>query len=91
MGQTPIEAAPAGISPVHHPDGWVGLSEGEGQDAVRARWIRPHGQPAGQIHLDVIEAGWDDWVLSDVDPSGTRIITTPRRSGPLLVRAPSRP
>lgn len=40
LAEAQIDAAPAGISPVHHPDGWVGLSEGEGQDAVRAWWVR---------------------------------------------------
>ena len=39
-----IEAAPAGINPIHHPDGWVGLSEGEGQDAARTWWIRSASQ-----------------------------------------------
>jgi hypothetical protein len=87
LAQVPIAAAPAGISPVHHPDGWVGLSEGEGQDAVRAWWVRSAGRSPAQARIQVLDAGWDDWVLSDVDPSGTKIITTPHNSGPLLVRA----
>jgi hypothetical protein len=85
--QAPIEAEPAGITPVHHPDGWVGLSEGEGQDAVRAWWIRSGGQGPGETQLDVLDGGWNDWVLSDVDASGTKIITTPHGAGPLLVRS----
>jgi hypothetical protein len=87
LAQAPINAAPAGISPVHHPDGWVGLSEGEGQDATRAWWIRPASQSSGQTRIDILDAGWDDWVLSDVDPSGSKVITTPHNSGPLLVRS----
>lgn len=82
-----IEAAPAGINPIHHPDGWVGLSEGEGQDAVRAWWVRSASGPGGDRRLEVLDAGWDDWVLTDVDPSGTKIITTPHGTGPLLVRS----
>jgi hypothetical protein len=82
-----IEAAPAGISPVHHPDGWVGLSEGEGQDAVRAWWVQRAAGLGADRHLEVLDAGWDDWVLCDVEPSGAKIITTPHGSGPLLVRS----
>jgi hypothetical protein len=87
LAQAPIGAAPAGVSPVHHRDGWVGLSEGEGQDAARAWWVRSAGQLPGQIHIEILDAGWDDWVLSDVDPSGTKVITTPHNAGPLFVRA----
>lgn len=82
-----IEAAPAAISPIHHPDGWVGLSEGEGQDAARAWWVRPGSGRAAESPLEVLDAGWDDWVLCDVDPSGTKIITTPHNIGPLQVRS----
>ena len=56
----PIEGAPAGIEPIYHPDGWVGLSEGEGQDATRAWWVRSAGQSPGQIRIEVLDAGWDD-------------------------------
>jgi hypothetical protein len=88
VAQTRIEAEPAGIQPVHHPDGWVGLSDGEGQDAVRAWWVRSTGRAVGsRPRIDVLDAGWDDWVLSDVDGSGTMIITTPHNAGPLLVRS----
>lgn len=78
-----IQAAPAGINPVHHPDGWVGLSEGEGQDAVRAWWVRS----TSPARIEVMDAGWDDWVLSDVHHSGRTILTTPHRGGPLTVRS----
>jgi alcohol dehydrogenase, propanol-preferring len=71
-------------SPCHHCDGWVGLSEGEGQDAARAWWVWPAVDPAAG-GLEVIDAGWFDWVLADVNPSGTRVLTTPHVSGPLLV------
>jgi len=87
LATAPIEAAPAGISPIHHPDGWVGLSEGEGQDATRAWWIRSTDEGHGQVGIEVLDAGWDDWVLSDVDSTGTKIITTPHGAGPLLVRS----
>jgi len=87
VAEAPIEAAPAGIDPVHHPDGWVGLSEGEGQDAVKAWWVRSRRDNSGAAELDVLDAGWDDWVLADVDPTGMRIITLPHDAGPLLVRS----
>jgi hypothetical protein len=83
LAEVPIQAAPAGINPVHHPDGWVGLSEGEGQDAARAWWVRS----ASPVGIEVIDAGWDDWVLSDVHHSGRTIVTTPHRDGPLTVRS----
>jgi hypothetical protein len=65
----------------------VGLSEGEGQDAAQAWWVRSAGQVLGQIRIEVLDAGWDDWLLGDVDPSGAKVITTPHNTGPLLVRA----
>lgn len=34
--------------------------------------------------MKVLKGGW---ILSDVDPSGTNIITTPHMGGPLLVRS----
>lgn len=83
LAVTRIQAEPTGITPVHHPDGWVGLSEGEGQHAARTWWVRT----SGQRHIEVLDAGWDDWVLSDVDPSGSMIITTAHLGGPLLVRS----
>ncbi len=77
LAQARIEARPAGIVPVYHPDGWVGLSEGEGQDAARAWWVRSATQPGGQAGIEVLDAGWPDWILSDVDPAGARVTTTP--------------
>jgi hypothetical protein len=82
-----IDAAPAGITPVHHPDGWVGLSEGEGQDAVRAWWVRSDAGIGTDGQLQILDASWDDWVLTDVNPSGSKVITTPHGIGPLLVRS----
>jgi len=87
LAETPIRAKPEGIIPLHHPDGWVGLSEGEGQDAARSWWVRSTAEPSGQRFIEVIDAGWGDWVLSDVDPTGSLIITTPHLGGPLLVRS----
>lgn len=68
----PIRAAPEGIAAVHHPDGWVGLSEGEGQDAARTWWVRWASQFPGQMRIEVLDGGWDDWVLADVDASGSK-------------------
>jgi hypothetical protein len=87
LAAAPLMAIPAGIHPVHQPGGWVGLSEGEGQDAARAWWIRPADRATEGTELKVIDAGWDDWVLSDVDPSGSRIITTSHDGERLLVRS----
>lgn len=89
LAGVPIRAdEPAGISPIHHRDGWVGLSEGEGQDAARAWWVRSTGQRDGVDGLEVLDAGWDDWVLCDVDRSGSKIITVPHGCpGPLVVRS----
>jgi hypothetical protein len=84
LAEARIEAAPAGIHPVHQPDGWVGLSEGEGQDAVQAWWVRSR---PGTPEFDLLDAGWDDWVFADADPAGTRILTLPRYTSPLLVRS----
>jgi len=80
-----LATAPSGIAPVHHPDGWVGLSVSEGQDAARAWWVRlSHDDPAA---LEVIDAGWDDAVLADVDPSGKLVVTAPHGTGPLVIRS----
>jgi hypothetical protein len=87
LAETPIEARPAGIEPIHHPGGWVGLSEGEGQDAARAWWVRSASQPSGQMRIEVLEGGWDDWCLSDANPAGSMIITTAHGGGPLVVRS----
>ena len=81
-----ISTAPAGIQPVHHRDGWVGLSVGEGQDAARTWWVRLAGDPPAVPELEVIDAGWDDVVLADVHPTGTLVVTTPHGTGPLVIR-----
>jgi len=87
LAEAAIRAAPAVIRPVHHPDGWVGLSEGEGQDAARAWWVRSATSPRGPSRIEVRDAGWEHWVLSDVDRSGGVIITTPHGGGALAVRS----
>lgn len=84
LAEAPIKAAPAVIQPVHHPDGWVGLTEGEGQDAAKAWWVRSR---PGTPEFDLLDAGWDEWVLADADRAGTRILTLPHGAGPLLVRS----
>jgi hypothetical protein len=88
VADTIIATAPAGIQPIHHRDGWVGLSVGEGQDAARAWWVRLAGPDPGAAPgaLEVVDAGWDDQVLADVHPSGTLVVTAPHGTGPLVVR-----
>ena len=56
VAEVPIATAPAGIQPIHHRDGWVGLSVGEGQDAARAWWVRLSDEPPATLEL--IDAGW---------------------------------
>jgi len=80
----PLATAPAGIEPVHHRDGWVGLSVGEGQDAARAWWVRLSDDDPGA--LDLLDAGWDDAVLADVHGSGKVVVTAPLGTGPLVIR-----
>jgi hypothetical protein len=90
LAQARIEARPAGIEVVHHPDGWIGLSEGEGQDAARAWWVRSARQPGGQAGIEVLDGGWAYWILTDVNPAGAQVITTPHRgflSSALVVRS----
>jgi len=72
LAQHGIAGEPAGITPLPQRS-WVGLSEGEGQDAARAWWVRlaPNGE------LEVRDAGWDHEVLTDCDPAGGRILTAP--------------
>ena len=85
LAAAPIKAQPFGILPIHHPDGWVGLSEGEGQDRCQAWWVRSASQLPGQMRIEVLSGGWNDLCLSDVDPSGSKIVTAPHHGGPLLV------
>lgn len=87
LAAAPLMAEPAGIHPIHQPGGWVGLSEGEGQDTARAWWIRPVDRATEGTGLRVVDAGWDDWVLSDADPLGSRIITTSHDGGRLVTRS----
>jgi hypothetical protein len=84
VDQVHIEAAPNAIRPVHHPDGWVGLDEGEGQDRSATWWVR--ARPDGTV--DVVEAGWYDQVFADVHPGGDRVNTTGHcHVGPVVVRS----
>jgi hypothetical protein len=84
MAAATVRAAPAGVAPVHQPSGWVGLSEGEGQDAARTWWTRLTTGPWGS-RVEVIDAEWDDWVLSDVNQDGSSVLTAPHEGGPLTV------
>ena len=85
--ESAIPARPAGIGPFYHPDGWVGLSEGEGQDAAQAWWVRSASHSPGEMSIEVLDGGWKSWIFIDVDPTGSNIITTPHMGGPLLVRS----
>ena len=88
LAVAPIGAKPAGIEVIHHPDGWVGLSEGEGQDAVQAWWVRSASQPSGDMGIEVLSGGWKSWIFVDVNQAGSNIITTPHLGdGPILVRS----
>jgi hypothetical protein len=87
LGEAMISAVSAGIRPVHGPWDWVGLSEEEGQDAARVWWVRSATSPGELSRIEVLDAGWDHWVLSDADPSSGAIITAPDGNGPLLVRS----
>jgi hypothetical protein len=74
------------VTPVHHRDGWVGLStEEKWEEGSQTWWVRSHAKPSADF--DVIEADWNDWYLTDVDRSGTRILTTSVDDGPILVRS----
>ena len=83
VAEVPIATSPAGIQPIHHRDGWVGLSVGEGQDAARAWWVRLSDEPPATLEL--IDAGWTDAVLADVDPSGKLVVTAPHGTGPIVI------
>jgi len=79
-----IAIAPGGIQPIHHRDGWVGLSASEGHHGARAWWVRL-ADDDGPPRLEVIDGGWDDALLTDVDPSGKLIVTAPLGTGPLVI------
>jgi hypothetical protein len=83
--EAPIEE-PSAVYPVHHPDGWVGLSQGD-PDGSSAWWVRSAGGPGGPARIEMIHAGWDDCLLADVHHSGRMIVTTPHDGGPLTVRS----
>ncbi|MEA2687111.1 MAG: hypothetical protein QOE93_2306, partial [Actinomycetota bacterium] len=83
MAEAELETAPAAIVPVHHRDGWTGLSVSEGQDAARAWWVRLAEDDPGVLEL--IDPGWDDVVLGDVHRSGKVVVTVPHGVGPLVI------
>lgn len=82
-----IETDPAGIEAIPHPDGWTGLSIGEGQDRVLAWWVRADGADG----VEWFTLTHDGEILVDVHPDGDRILLTPHSSGfggdDLVVRA----
>jgi hypothetical protein len=94
LAATPIQARAAGISPVHHPDGWVGLSEGEGQDAAQAWWVWSASQFPGQMRIEVrwrhdrerAPKGGGNVSLPSARTAGSRTWTSPR---PFTLSLPS--
>jgi hypothetical protein len=50
LAQAAIQTAPARVHPIYHQDGWVGLSAGEGQDAVKAWWVGQQATPPACAH-----------------------------------------
>ncbi len=83
VADAPIGIAPGAIQPIHHRDGWVGLSASEGQHSARAWWVRLSDDEPSK--LDVVDPGWDDALLTDVDPSGKLVVTAPLGTGPLVI------
>jgi hypothetical protein len=82
----PLHCNAAGSEVLIHPDGkHVGLSVGEGQDAVRIYWgTFRNGR------LQVVEHDRQDRVLCDVHPAGKMFLTMPHGGGPVeLHRFPS--
>ena len=75
----PLGAAAARAAHATLPDQRLALVSGA--DRVRA------AGGARPPRLDVLDAGWDDAVLIDVDGVGDRVLTSPRRGGPLTVRS----
>jgi hypothetical protein len=73
---------PAGMIPLPQPMGWVGVAESEGENASRVWWVRRTGPV-----FDVLSAPWDDEHLSDVDASGSRILTTALDTGRIRIRS----
>jgi hypothetical protein len=75
------------MMPLHQRDGWVGVSESEGENAARAWFIRGgHSEPP-ESRLDVRDPGWNDEQLTDVDHTGDRILTTALNAGRITVRS----
>jgi hypothetical protein len=70
----PVDTVPDMVKPVHHRDGWVGLPTEERHEGGRTWWVRSRPGPAAEF--DVIDPGWEDCYFTDVDASGTRILTT---------------
>jgi hypothetical protein len=83
LGFAPLHCNAAGSEVLIHPDGeHVGLSVGEGQDAVRIYWGSfRNGQ------LQVVEHDRQDRVLCDIHPSGKMFLTTPHGEGPVALHS----
>jgi hypothetical protein len=72
LGVAPLECRAAGSHHVPHPDGvHVGLSVGEGQDAVQVYWGRWDGRPI------VTRLDSHSRVLVDVRPDGSQYLAMP--------------
>ena len=59
-----------------------------GTSRSQAWWVHSASRIPGRTGVEVIAGGWRDWILTDVGPSGSEIITVPHDyHGPLLVRS----
>jgi hypothetical protein len=74
------------MPPLYQNGGWVGVSESEGENAAHAWFVRPSQPHARTPELQVIDAGWNDEHLTDIDQSGSRVLTTALNSGRITVR-----
>jgi len=78
---------PAGMTPLHQGNGWIGVSESEGENAARAWWVRGNELESLHSRLEVIEADWDSEELTDVGPRGNTVLTTALLGGRLAIRS----
>ncbi len=78
---------PAGMTPLHQSGGWVGVSESEGENAAHAWFVRPSQSHPGTPEVHVVDAGWNDEHLTDIDQSGSRVLTTGLNSGRITIRS----
>jgi hypothetical protein len=74
------------------PPGWLGWPVRRRRPRSGQGLVGPVSGPAVRVtaHRGTrrqLQGDWGDWILVDVDPSGSKIITTPHQGGPILVRS----